>query len=75
MGPTLGAPLALGVVLSILSGSLGCARLLYNFGEVDPARIYRAAQPSPLFLRWLVVEFPNVIHQLRRSWEGSIRVL
>ena len=23
----------------------------------------------------LVVEFPNVIHQLRRSWEGSIRVL
>ena len=23
----------------------------------------------------LGVEFPNVIHQLRRSWEGSIRVL
>ncbi len=38
----------------MLSGNLGCARLLYNFGEVDPGRIYRAAQPSPLFLRWLV---------------------
>ncbi len=38
----------------MLSGSLGCARLLYNFGEVEPGRIYRAAQPSPLFLRWLV---------------------
>ena len=53
MRPTLG-PLALSVGLSILGGGLGCARLLYNFGEVEPARIYRAAQPSPLFLRWLV---------------------
>ncbi len=54
MRPALGATLALSVGLAVLSGNLGCARLLYNFGEVEPGRIYRAAQPSPLFLRWLV---------------------
>ncbi len=40
----------------LLLESTGCARLLYNFGEVEEGRIYRAAQPSPLFLRWLVRE-------------------
>ncbi len=29
----------------------GCARILYNHGEVEPGRIYRSAQPSPLMLR------------------------
>jgi protein tyrosine/serine phosphatase len=32
----------------------GCARVLYNFGTVQEGQVYRAAQPSPLFLRWLV---------------------
>jgi protein tyrosine/serine phosphatase len=40
--------------LCLLASGLGCARLLYNFGEVEPSRIYRAGQPSPLFLRRLV---------------------
>lgn len=35
----------------------GCARLLYNFGTVEQGRIYRSAQPSPLFLRWLVSRY------------------
>lgn len=37
-----------------LGSSLGCARLLYNFGTVEEGRVYRTSQPSPLFLRWLV---------------------
>ncbi len=37
-----------------LAGAPGCARVLYNFGEIEPARIYRSSQPSPLFLRWVV---------------------
>jgi protein tyrosine/serine phosphatase len=27
--------------------------MLYNFGEIEPGKIMRSAQPSPLFLRWL----------------------
>jgi protein tyrosine/serine phosphatase len=42
--------LALGLALC---AAPGCARVLYNFGEIAPGRIYRSAQPSPLFLRWL----------------------
>jgi tyrosine-protein phosphatase SIW14 len=48
-----GRALALCALLALLPG---CARLLYNFGEVRPGQIYRSAQPSPLFLRWLVRE-------------------
>ena len=46
--------LAVALVLSLAASSSGCARLVYNFGTVEEARIYRSAQPSPLFLRWLV---------------------
>jgi protein tyrosine/serine phosphatase len=46
--------LALLAVLLVGSGSLGCSRVLYNFGVVERDHIYRSAQPSPLFLRWLV---------------------
>jgi len=49
--------LAVGVALC---GPLGCARVLYNFGEIAPGQIYRSAQPSPLFLRWLTRR-----HQIR----------
>jgi protein tyrosine/serine phosphatase len=38
----------------------GCARLIYNFGTVEPGRIYRSAQPSPLLLRWLVSGEPGL---------------
>ena len=31
--------------------------MLYNFGTVEQGKIYRAAQPSPLFLRWLVSRY------------------
>ncbi|MEE9281335.1 MAG: tyrosine-protein phosphatase [Myxococcota bacterium] len=41
------------LALCLLLPGLGCARVLYNFGEVEPGRVYRAGQPSPLFLRWL----------------------
>ncbi|MEE8314291.1 MAG: tyrosine-protein phosphatase [Myxococcota bacterium] len=50
--PRRAAGLALG--LCLLAAGFGCARLLYNFGEVEPGRIYRGGQPSPLFLRRLV---------------------
>lgn len=43
--------LTLGLVLATTAG---CARTLYNFGEIDPGVIYRSAQPSPMFLRYLV---------------------
>ncbi len=43
-----------------LAGSSGCARTLYNFGSVESGRIYRSAQPSPLFLRWLLAR-----HEIR----------
>ncbi len=47
----------LAAALSLSLGtSSGCARTLYNFGTVEPGRIYRSAQPSPLFLRWLVAQ-------------------
>ncbi len=45
--------LAAGLIVTLGAGS-GCARTLYNFGTVEPGHIYRSAQPSPLFLRWLV---------------------
>ena len=44
------ALLALGLALVVGSG---CARLVYNFGTVQPDEIYRSAQPSPWFLGWL----------------------
>ena len=47
--------LAVALILT-LGVSSGCARTLYNFGVVEPGRIYRSAQPSPLFLRWLVAQ-------------------
>jgi protein tyrosine/serine phosphatase len=47
-------PLALLLGLVLASGPLGCARLAYNFASVEAGEIYRSAQPSPLFLRWLV---------------------
>ncbi len=40
-------------VLLLLAVSPGCARLAYNFGTIEEGRIYRSAQPSPFFLRWL----------------------
>ena len=46
--------LALAGLLSAALGLGGCARTLYNFGTVESERIYRSAQPSPLFLRYLV---------------------
>lgn len=45
---------ALLAALLVGSGTLGCSRALYNFGVVERDQIYRSAQPSPLFLRWLV---------------------
>ena len=45
------APLLL---LALALAASGCARLLYNFGTVEAGHIYRGAQPSPLFLRWIV---------------------
>ena len=42
----------LGLAFLVALSSLGCARLLYNFGAVEPGRIYRTAQPSPLLLSW-----------------------
>jgi tyrosine-protein phosphatase SIW14 len=48
--------LALLPALALLAASSGCARVLYNFGTVEPERILRSAQPSPLFLTWLVRE-------------------
>ena len=55
--------LAVWVALSALAaGSVGCTRTLYNFGTVEPGRIYRSAQPSPLFLRYL-------------AWRHGVRTL
>jgi protein tyrosine/serine phosphatase len=42
------------LLILALAGASGCARVLYNFGSIQEDRIYRSAQPSPLFLRWLV---------------------
>ena len=43
------------VALALVVGSgAGCARALYNFGEIESGVLYRSAQPSPLFLRYLV---------------------
>jgi protein tyrosine/serine phosphatase len=41
----------------VATSASGCSRALYNFGAVESGRIYRAAQPSPLFLRWLVSRY------------------
>jgi protein tyrosine/serine phosphatase len=45
-------PLLLGALL-VIGASFGCARTLYNFGEVREAALYRSAQPSPLFLSYV----------------------
>ena len=44
----------LALCLLLLASGPGCARLLYNFGEIEPGRVYRSAQPSPWFLGWLL---------------------
>lgn len=46
--------LAAGAILAVGVGTSACARLLYNFGTVEPGVLYRSAQPSPLFLRYVV---------------------
>ncbi len=63
---------ALGLCLGILVSGAGCARLLYNFGTVEQGRIYRAAQPSPLFLRWLVSrhEIRTLVNLRRGRMQG-----
>lgn len=43
---------ALALALLAAGLPLGCTRVLYNFGTVEPARLYRSGQPSPLLLRW-----------------------
>jgi protein tyrosine/serine phosphatase len=48
------SPLLSLALACLAAGSLGCARTLYNFGTVEEDRIYRSAQPSPLFLRWVL---------------------
>jgi len=53
MSPRKGS-IALLLALCLTAGPVGCARLAYNFGSVRPGEIYRSAQPSPLFLHWLV---------------------
>ena len=40
-------------LILVLVSNPGCARVAYNFGTIEEGRIYRSAQPSPLFLRWL----------------------
>jgi protein tyrosine/serine phosphatase len=44
----------LAIVGALLIATPGCARTLYNFGTIAEGKVYRSAQPSPLFLRWLV---------------------
>ncbi len=44
---------ALAALLASALAGWGCARLAYNFGTIEPGRIYRSAQPSPFFLHWL----------------------
>ena len=61
-------------------------RILETYASFAPVGLKLFLMGLPLWLkqklytpreldRGLGVEFPNVIHQLRRSWEGSIRVL
>ncbi|MBW2280681.1 MAG: tyrosine-protein phosphatase [Deltaproteobacteria bacterium] len=44
---------ALAALLAVAALGSGCARLAYNFGTIEEGRVYRSAQPSPFFLRWL----------------------
>ena len=44
---------ALAALLASTVAGSGCARLAYNFGTIEEGHIYRSAQPSPFFLRWL----------------------
>jgi protein tyrosine/serine phosphatase len=46
--------LAVVLLLCAALQATGCARVLYNHGTVVPGEVYRSAQPSPLFLRWLI---------------------
>ena len=50
-------PLAALLLVASLAVQPGCTRLLYNFGTVEPERVYRSSQPSPLFLRYLVEHY------------------
>ena len=45
--------LALAALLTAAVTASGCARLAYNFATIEEGRVYRSAQPSPWFLRWL----------------------
>ena len=58
-------------ILDISDGSV-IAELRHSASDPVLSRMKYAIPSTPGVLD---VEFPNVIHQLRRSWEGSIRVL
>ena len=47
-------------LLLVLATQPGCARLLYNYGAVEPGQIYRSAQPSPLMLRYIMWREPEL---------------
>jgi protein tyrosine/serine phosphatase len=47
-------------LLALVLAPSGCARVVYNFGTVEPGRVYRSSQPSPLLLRWLVSRDPGL---------------
>ena len=46
--------LAVLIGAALITSTSGCSRMLYNFGTVQEAEIYRSAQPSPMFLAHLV---------------------
>ena len=48
---------ALLLLVPLLATGPGCTRLVYNFGTIEPDRVYRSSQPSPLFLRYLVDQY------------------
>ncbi len=50
------------LLLALPPGGLGCARAVYNLGTVEPERIYRSGQPTPLLLRYV-------------TWRYGIRTL
>ena len=45
---------SLALLVALSTSQPGCARVLFNFGEVQEGAIYRSAQPSTLFLHRLV---------------------
>jgi protein tyrosine/serine phosphatase len=64
------AVVALALVSASLAGT-GCVRAVYNFGTVDPGRIYRSAQPSPLLLRYVLWRYGiRTLVNLRGDTQG-----